>query len=170
MKKLIVALVVAFSVLFFAVIVSERNNASERFVSAPLTDGSRYTFLYPQQMKLRSGTDTNCFLQEDDPTPGVMAQLRSMLPGRRNKSLMLAGLSRDEIRVAVAEQKPPFHDSKNNTISKRNQYISIEDAKSQTYFFVEYHCYSANEERFKTQSEILAQSFRVLAPGQQPPN
>ena len=169
MKKLTVSLVIAFSVLWLAVVVGKRNDATERFTSAPLANGSRYTFLYPQQMKLRSGDDANCFLQEDS-APGIMAQLRSMLPGRRNKSVMLAGLSRDEIRVIAATQKPPFHNSWNNIVTKRNQYIFIEDAKSQTYCFVEYHCYSANEERFKTQSEILNRSFHVLAPGQRPPD
>ena len=108
MKKLAAPLVFAFLVLLLAAWMGTRTNATERYISPLLADGSRYTFLYPQRMELQFSDGNSCFLQDGVQKPSMIAQVRALLLGRRNKIGMLSGIFFDEIRVQVATQKTAF--------------------------------------------------------------
>ena len=167
MKKL-TPLALAASLLLLALgLGGTRDGVAKRYLSPPLPDGSRYTFVYPQTMKVRWSDTAGCFLQEDGQSPSAIARLRAPLPGRRNKNQLL--IERDEIRVSVAQQNPPYENSRANVVGARVQYLSIQDVRSRTYFFVQHNGYRSNPHDFRGTSATLNESFRILKPGENAP-
>ena len=168
MKKLTLPLLAALALLLIVATIGTSDNATARYVSAPLPDGSRYTFLYPQRLKVERLDGTNCYLLGPNRSPNLSSKLLDLLPRRR--SLKQLGIIYEEIRVNTTPQKAPYADSHDNIVGRNRQILSIENSASRSYFYIEHSGYGADEASFQTDSATLDESFRVLAPGEKTPH
>ena len=171
MKKLGLPLLAAFGLLMAAGLLGASPNATERYVSVPLADGSRYTFVYPQSMKVEHSDGNGCLLRDRNATDrlSTVERLKLKLSGKYAARQSMGNLFLDEITVQVATQKLPYLDSRSNHVESRRQFLSVEDARSRTYFFISHQGYGSQPDQFKAESATLNESFRVLAPGEAVP-
>lgn len=134
-----------------------------RFVSAPLKDGTRYTFLYPKRMK-EVMTRTLDFVLEERPQPSFVNRWMAWLI-RRPLSNTVVATKRIETFA--------MHDSKLNTLAsfrkteRKPRWNSIEiwDSRSKVVFIVTHYRMFELQADFEHDDAILSRSFQILPPG-----
>lgn len=139
--------------------------AYKRFVSPPLADGTRYTFLYPARYNSVSGIGTNALLLDDETRRlTLLDRIRQYIPLGPVRAT-LAGLRAGEITVQVDHPRQKRANSRTEIKESRRRFISIEDARSRSYFFVSHINYFSEPTRFDAESKVFSQSFQILPRG-----
>lgn len=162
-----------------------------RYVSPPLSDGRRYTFLYPQRLRyvheLRPSKNTHTLEQavtiNNLRTPSVNSSadlsVSDLLSDWMTTVFQPGGKhSQSEIIVGVSpmapDQKGQVRDTRKEEKGKvagpfaSFQSIIVEDAGSGRKINVIYS-HEVDDAMFARDSAMLSRSFRVLAPGEAPP-
>ena len=149
-----------------------------RFVSRPLPDGSRYTFLYPRNLQR---------IREGGGNPGVIANVRLQSGGAINESpslwdrlqrLMGLPVPYPGESVTVMGYRPKGRISRNSRRHDRwtrgdevrhNEFI--QDSCSQLEFSIYHSCYTYSASRAAAAAQVeahgfaLVRSFEILPPG-----
>ena len=136
----------------------------KRFVSAPLKDGTRYTFLYPARYIVipLSGADVT---MRDKLRLAPMERLREKLS--RYKSLA-GGLSASQLDANVMAQEGAPKNSRevmDDDSPPRWRETIINDARSKRQFILSHSNFLGGVEPFAYESSAVSQSFQILPPG-----
>jgi hypothetical protein len=145
-----------------------------RFISQPLPDGTRYTFLYPSHLQN---------LRENGPgaSPNVTS---SVAVSTQNQSLSQWDLLRrrlglpvtspaESVHVVVIPLKKRVQNSRTSgrwtkgDIRRHNEHIT--DARTRTQFSLYHNCPRDAVAQFERHNQIIRRSFRVLPPGDDVP-
>jgi hypothetical protein len=173
---LAIALVVVSGALRFAT----SEPVYQRFTSRPLPDGSRYTFLYPSNLRvIREGGGK--------PSPGVIANVTLQSSGAVNASPSPWDRLRRRIGVAVpypgesvtvlvtrlkgpvTQDSPPPRRWADGTGVRQN--ASVRDTRRRLQFSINHNCFTftapqaAAADQLGTHNAVLSQTFEVVPPG-----
>ena len=158
MKKLWFCCVLSFMIIFASVWISGSRNNYVRYTSSPFKDGTRYTFVHPDGMKVINSSEdylTLRFVPSLSPLEKLQGYLRV---GSQLK--FLGDMSFHQIDVQVSMQNKPFKSSKSIT----PPYLFLDDAHSRKNFFVKDEYWGTERTKRDEQSETILNSFQVLSP------
>ena len=146
--------------------------ASKRFVSAPLKDGTRYTFLYPARFAASVPSPPPASRQDaplqslniyDEGQPSAIERARKRL-GLDAANALSPRLS--QIAVIVTEQYGTAKNSRVETHGAKKQTVhhtvEIHDAPSRSIVFAMH--WGVDRALFDTESRTFRQSFQILPP------
>jgi hypothetical protein len=159
-----------------------------RFVSAPLTDGTRYTFLYPRSLGTPDtdlntlpdygGGDSECPCVQLRESAGPAEKLVGLLSHeylardimvvvRGSKTIPLTAAS--GWRVTARDGRYIRSEKTDPDLFMGAYYVSVLDSRTSTScdFEYQYYGYDSNRRRFHLDREdaMVLESFRVLPPG-----
>lgn len=140
----------------------------KRFVSKPLPDGTRYTFLYPSWMYpppeppaddvyVDGSHRIDKFVRAMLWRIGVRTRAQTLRPARTTGIYVAyrrAPIKADARRVRRREGGDWLH-----------HYVDLEDRRSQNQFSLNYLGSVTDRARFEQAEEVVTQSFRILPPG-----
>lgn len=132
----------------------------KRFVSPPLRDGTRYTFLYPARFALASSSGGDASLY-DVPQPSGFQLLAMRVRGQTNYLRMPAS----EITIQNGSQNGTPSTSREVIRGRGQSIINITDRRSSSYFFVRHINWGSNLTRFDSEDAVFRSSFQILPPG-----
>jgi hypothetical protein len=146
------------------------------FVSKPLPDGSRYTFLYPAHLQ---NMQENGKGASPEVTAGVTVWTMNQSDSTWSQFLSRMGFSvpspRESIGVVVIPLKTRNVRDGRRTDRwnrfgglRRNEYLT--DARTRTQFILYHSCPASAAAQFAAHDPVIARSFRVLPPGTASPN
>lgn len=157
---------------------ASRGSGYRRFVSKPLPDGTRYTFLYPEYL-------TNISENGKGASPSVTATVnistRFSAQPVMNRFLswlhMAPSATSDRVSALVIPHrggpllKQARHSKEHGGGAVWFSHAeTIDDERTQTQFVLAYMCDGDREDQYKSHHLAVASSFRVLPPGAPEPN
>jgi hypothetical protein len=166
-------LIALVAVLLAALVVQPWAPRYRLFVSKPLPDGSRYTFLYPAHLQ-------NVIENNTRVAPNV-TQSVSVYTMNRSESTWSEWLSRRGFVPSAAESIGAVviplrvRNVRNGRRTerwsrlgemRRNEYLI--DARTRTQFILIHDCPASAARQFEAHDPVIARSFRVLPPGAAP--
>ena len=137
-----------------------------RYVSAPLKDGTRYTFLYPARVGRMASSGP--FVIMDGESPPLLDLARERLSGTRARKLLgqgdlvliaMGGTRLSEPRVARRSQSFPS-----------SLYTVLYDTRSGRFFTLMHTNRSAPRQAFEAEARIVSDSFHIVPPGAPAPS
>ena len=151
-----------------------------RYMSPPLPDGTRYTFLYPARMSvsmfqprpnLWAITLDSYAATQPSPFKRLLVTFHLRAPDEQLSELINVG---DKLNVEVSPPQTQGFNKANTRRHTANNYlgkVGILDARTKRYFRLS-HLAGGTEhrERFQREDKIICQSFRLLPPGASVPS
>jgi hypothetical protein len=145
-----------------------------RFISQPLPDGSRYTFLYPAHLQ---NLQENGKGASPEVTGGVNVWTMNQSVSQWGLILGRLGFSvtspAESVTVVVIPLKSkPVKDSHRTERWERSgglrQNTYLVDARTRTQYFLYHSCPSTARDQFERHRPVIERSFRVLPPDPKP--
>ncbi len=127
------------------------------FVSAPLDDGTQYTFLYPAHMRIVDSSRESVLLRYRAPISLQEKVSGWMRFGFAVKSLPM---SSHDLSVHVSSQTKPFKNSR----EVEDWTLYVDDARSRKSFYLEDQYWGSERQHQARESKTIMESFRVLSP------
>lgn len=178
LRSIILAAIALVAVILVAVVTFRSGQPSfHRFVSQPLSDGTRYTFLYPAHLE--------DVVEGKGGSPNVTNSVTIYKKHRRKRPsvwqlmgtwLRLAVPTDEEsVTVVVIPQKAAIV-----TASRSNAHGAgsgrlwhdeyLVDARTRTQFSLYHRCPDTSRAEFEAHNPTIAKSLQVLPPGASPPS
>jgi hypothetical protein len=147
-----------------------------RYVSQPLPDGTRYTFLYPEELRTVVENGGN-------PSPGVVRNvtvynsfIRETDWDRLRRKVGLGGQSHDEsisvlpyaVKGGIARDRRWSDRWTRGGRTRHNEFI--DDRRTQLQFALYLDAPADESARFQTIRPTVVRSFELLPPGTEPPS
>lgn len=137
-----------------------------RFVSPPLKDGTRYTFLYPSRMASARyrAVGGNVLLESPVKAPQPFGK-GSALSGTAHAAVGYDFIEVNQEVLAPGYRADPRRDNRLNSKSRLAHTILLFDTRSRRVFQLNHEAHPRFGQRFKQDDKIVSNSFRILPPG-----
>lgn len=153
----------------------------KRYVSPPLPDGTRYTFVYPRRMtqivpsrihKQPPPIITSVLggVYIDDVFTAAPSGFQKWLNGllKRSNSFEVSYVS-VAVHSAFDASVPPRREDKTVSSSFLSRLVQLEDRRTRQRFWLACSVPSVQHEQAEQETKTIADSFRVLRPGKAVP-